>query len=165
MYNTKLFSHTYICSYIISIISTYSIYILVIIFAWNNNNMRRYHWEIVIYPQCLWLLPIKLYHNEISQIINVITDQRNTNDDNCAKMKNKNIYLHVRRLFLMQFAVLILNLYVIVIYGYFLIDNHPIYKTSWRIGSSAVWTWQLFLSVSIFVVMVVAIRVSMNEFK
>ena len=68
VYNSQLLARTYLITFIIANVASYSILCIVVLFAWNND-MDRYNWTRVIYPQCGWLLLIKLYHNQISQII------------------------------------------------------------------------------------------------
>ena len=44
--------------------------------------MNESYWYFIIYPQCLWLLFTKLYHNELLQVIKMVKDNENTLQNN-----------------------------------------------------------------------------------
>ena len=79
-----------------------------------------FYWYIVVYPQCGWLLFIKLYHNELIQSINVLSqfnNNTNINTNNCHVLKCK-INKYANRLFLYQLSVRIASIYAAVCYLY-----------------------------------------------
>ena len=67
MPNAEKFARIYIAIYIICICSTYSILIYIILFKLYHYDSN---WTTIIYPQFGWIIVIKLYLNEISQLIN-----------------------------------------------------------------------------------------------
>ena len=70
MNNAKAFGQTYIASYLTSIVATYTIFIFILVITWNDNkDMKQFRWYLVIYPQCVWLMFVKLYHNEICHLV------------------------------------------------------------------------------------------------
>ena len=96
MYNACLFGRTYIASYLVSIIATYSILIFVCIFTWTGDEgISKFQWYYVIYPQCGWLLLIKLYHNEISQMIIALETNININGNSNNISDNNNNYRNI----------------------------------------------------------------------
>ena len=67
MPRAKTFARLYIVIYIICICSTYSILIDVIVFKLYHYDSN---WTDIIYTPCAWIIFVKLYLNEISQLIN-----------------------------------------------------------------------------------------------
>ena len=77
MHNPARFSKTYIVTYLLSIIASYSLLVIVCMFA-ASEKMSYSCWYLIIYPQCLWLLIVKLYHNELLQLIQMVKINNNT---------------------------------------------------------------------------------------
>ena len=118
--NGKLLIRSYLMTYILSMIAMYTIYIVVIMLAWNKNTIIDSKWPKIVYPQCCWILFIKLYHNEISNIIDLLDTVFNTNnnvnldiDINHAKSR---LNTHLSRLLVMQLFVWITSLCAITTY-------------------------------------------------
>ena len=115
--NNKYFVYLYTFNYIITIITTYSIVILVTIFKLyvytenkNDTIQNIFNWQYIVYPPCLWLLVTKLYFNEISNIINIID---NYNKQYKLRLNNINynsklkIIEFTNRLFMFQIFIII----------------------------------------------------------
>ena len=71
MHNPVRFSKTYVATYLLSIIASYSVLVIVCAFA-GSAYMNKTYWYLVVYPQCVWLLIVKLYHNELLQLIQLV---------------------------------------------------------------------------------------------
>ena len=164
--NSKYFSYLYIFNYIITLISTYSIAILVIIFDWvSNGDMNEFNWEMVIYPQCCWLLFIKLYFNEISNIISMIETYNKQFHSNSSN-KIDDIHIKYRliqsmnKLFIFQMSVIVGALISFVCYIGFAastVTKHVRKGFKYKNSSwDMVVYWQLLLSFIILVTMPIA---------
>ena len=191
MYNAHLFGKTYIASYLLSIIATYSILIFVCIFTWTGNDgILKFSWYYVIYPQCGWLLFIKLYHNEISQLISALQSRADKNKDysyRCVEWstilgnsqttnQDKNddewsnqIIHYYKRLFLYQLAVFLAALYGVAGYLFLLFGGKELTLSVNRsYGDSSLWpwqwmyVWQLAIACAVVMVMPLSMKTAWN---
>lgn len=135
MNNPKMFGKTYMASYLLSIITSYSILIIVCVYAWTKN-MKKSNWSIIIYPQCIWLLLIQIV--ESNNDYNV--QSKNINDSNCKQplqiveninadynIVNNNytfiVVEHSNRLFLYQLSSWLASIYACAFYLYCIISD------------------------------------------
>ena len=168
MHNAPLFRKTYIASYSLSIVATYSILIFVCMFTWSGDEgITKFQWYLVIYPQCGWLLFIKLYHNEISMLTEVLEAKKKKNKGElCVEWKfycytdwqtasisslelqvnvadhddnslSQQILQYYKRLFLYQCSVLLAALYAVVGYLCLLCGGYDL-----AVNHSSGWVWQ-----------------------
>ena len=187
MYNAHLFGKTYIASYLISIISTYSILIFIILFTWGSNaEIKKFQWDLVIYPQCFWLLFVKLYHNELSHMITLLIfiQKKNKgdikiewlendklgiefeNDDRDSVSLNIQVLEYYKRLFVYQIMVWLAALTAIGYYIFFLFGGKSYNVTNYNDKSVGPWQtmylWQLILGIAISIVMPLSMKMSWN---
>lgn len=180
IHNSSLLAKTYIISYIIANITTYSIIIFVFVIScpFVSYDMDRYDWMNIVYPQCSWLLLIKLYHNEISQICGlleqVIVNSKQMNimakygsniniDENQEELKakrnrlNDNIGQIVRfssSLIMWQMSVWIMAICIAVVYAYFVYQ--AMYGNMDNVATLFMFWYQLIMCLLIAIVMSVA---------
>ena len=181
MHNPNIFAKTYVASYLMSIIATYSICVFVCIFEeGTNDNINDMNWCAAIYPQCGWILFIKLYHNELVLLIKTANqlDKHNASNNHKLyldlrldtniiypqrKLKHYKTYLirdilnHHKQLFLYQLSVLLASFFAIGFYLYFIVHG-PAVSTSNKDGWEYVYYWQLTVAVLIAIFISVSMR-------
>ena len=203
--NPHGFAKLHIYGYIFTVIQTYSISIIILIFllASNNQMNKTFEWALVIYPPAGWLLFMKLYLNEVSQIIkalnvtqninanknkhrvemvprasmmsssdlpglsanlierseNDVTDVRNCNDTDVGDSETtRQVFLHLRRLFFVQLTVVVCGLGSWIAYVWFIVARISVVTGDGQTyqfpnGWNFIWVWQLFMSLSMFIIM------------
>ena len=170
--NCKYFIYCYIFNYIITIIAMYSILIFVVMFEFqayfDERHIGKYFnkWYVVIYPQCAWILFIKLYFNEISQIIGMIKDyNKHFNQKKLLEfVLNGNISQKVEyaatRLFIFQVFVIIGSFISFYMYFLEIVRKEQVYANNaqWDV----IWYWQLLLSMAILCSMPLAAFFGLN---
>ena len=89
------FYKAYLVSYVFANLGTYALLVILIVYKqyWNKYFLQNspvdwmpfiYH---AIYPQMAWILPIKMYHNEIVQYVKFITSHKS----NISGIQNLNL--------------------------------------------------------------------------
>ena len=182
VFNSRLFGQTYVVLYGCTVVALFSIYVFVIMFAWNNNEMKNFKWYTVIYPQCMWLLFIKLYHNEVSHLVQLLAKRDTFDNDDAyeyeksdSSSRSPNLYAidrgagsfkqenrYLRRLFLIQLSVWLSSVYCSVMYLYLIAntDEHVhVENSSWDV----VWYWQVLISIAVAVVTPIATYSSLHR--
>ena len=81
--NPRYFAKLHIFGYILTVIQTYSVSIIILVFilASHNEMTKTFLWSMVVYPPGGWLLFMKLYLNEVSHLINALQFGLNVNVD------------------------------------------------------------------------------------
>ena len=151
-----------------------------------DQNIDQYRWYLVIYPQCIWLLIIKLYHNELLQLIYILQAKQNfTNKysvgngkplDNektsisCAnlnKQLNIKILKYYKRLFLYQTAVWWASLHAAIFYAFCLVYSNYNQFFYLKKNNNKYWqlldVWPLFLALMLLINLTISIKTSWNR--
>ena len=201
--NPHGFAKLHIYGYIFTVIQTYSISIIILIFllASDNQMNKTFEWRLVIYPPGGWLLFMKLYLNEVSQIIEALNVTQNinanknkhhvemiprasmissidlpglsanlieTSENDAADVRTdtnvgdsetaRQVFLHLRRLFFLQLTVVVCGLGSWIAYVWFIVVKISVITGDGQTyqfpnGWNFIWVWQLFMSLSMFIIM------------
>lgn len=173
--NSQFFARFHIFVYIITVLQTYAISTLILLFVLyaDDNNINWFNWSWVIYPPCPWLFFIKLYLNEVSQLIKTLESVKITNDDkdeigdennsskdidipNSIKIQ---VVLYLRRLFWLQVSVLVLSVTSTVVYIVWIVigKNIDLYAQYYDYGQGnwpLLWIFQCLMSLMMVVIIV-----------
>ena len=130
-----------------------------------------------MYPQCGWLLLVKLYHNEVLQLINLVSDkwkilhenQCNDGDDaksvhidvrksNNLNHLNMTILMYSNRLFLFQLATWFTAIHAFVVYSYCIFFADTNERGLWNL----LWCCQMFIASVMILVMPFSMKSALN---